>query len=323
VPLPRSGVELGERIAARWRWFAYRVRFHPFTTNELPRILATIQDYVALTRLNRPVGIWLLLWPTLWALWLASRGKPDPRLFIIFVSGTVLMRSAGCAINDYADRSFDPHVERTKERPLAAGRISTVEALVLFAALSLTALGLALQLNKLTLLLAVAGAALAVSYPFIKRFLSVPQLYLGITFGWGIPMAFAAQLERVPRVAWLLLLANVLWVTVYDTIYAMVDRDDDVKIGVRSTAILFGDSDRHIIAALQAMTLLALYLIGGIMRMGPWYYGGLIAGALFLVYHLWLIRARERDACLRAFLNNNYFGMSVFLGIALNYQFAR
>jgi 4-hydroxybenzoate polyprenyltransferase len=323
VPLPRSGVELGERIAARWRWFAYRVRFHPFTTNELPRILATIQDYVSLTRLNRPVGIWLLLWPTLWALWLASRGKPDPRLFIIFVSGTVLMRSAGCAINDYADRSFDPHVERTKERPLAAGRISTVEALVLFAALSLTALGLALQLNKLTLLLAVAGAALAVSYPFIKRFLSVPQLYLGITFGWGIPMAFAAQLERVPRVAWLLLLANVLWVTVYDTIYAMVDRDDDVKIGVRSTAILFGDSDRHIIAALQAMTLLALYLIGGIMRMGPWYYRGLIAGALFFAYHLWLIRARERDACLRAFLNNNYFGMSVFLGIALNYQFAR
>ncbi len=323
MPLPRSGVELGERIAARWRWFAYRVRFHPFTTNELPRILATIQDYVSLTRLNRPVGIWLLLWPTLWALWLASRGKPDPRLFIIFVSGTVLMRSAGCAINDYADRSFDPHVERTKERPLAAGRISTVEALVLFAALSLTALGLALQLNKLTLLLAVAGAALAVSYPFIKRFLSVPQLYLGITFGWGIPMAFAAQLERVPRVAWLLLLANVLWVTVYDTIYAMVDRDDDVKIGVRSTAILFGDSDRHIIAALQAMTLLALYLIGGIMRMGPWYYGGLIAGALFFVYQLWLIRARERDACLRAFLNNNYFGMSVFLGIALNYQFAR
>jgi 4-hydroxybenzoate polyprenyltransferase len=323
VPLPRSGVELGERIAARWRWFAYRVRFHPFTTNELPRILATIQDYVSLTRLNRPVGIWLLLWPTLWALWLASRGKPDPRLFIIFVSGTVLMRSAGCAINDYADRSFDPHVERTKERPLAAGRISTVEALVLFAALSLTALGLALQLNKLTLLLAVAGAALAVSYPFIKRFLSVPQLYLGITFGWGIPMAFAAQLERVPRVAWLLLLANVLWVTVYDTIYDMVDRDDDVKIGVRSTAILFGDSDRHIIAALQVMTLLALYLIGGIMRMGPWYYGGLIAGALFFVYHLWLIRARERDACLRAFLNNNYFGMSVFLGIAFNYQFAR
>jgi 4-hydroxybenzoate polyprenyltransferase len=231
------------------------------------------------------------------------------------------MRCAGCAINDYADRSFDPHVERTKERPLAAGRISALEALVLFAALSLTALSLVLQLNGLTLLYAVAGAALAVSYPFVKRFLSVPQMYLGITFGWGIPMAFAAQLERVPRVAWLLLIANVLWVTVYDTIYAMVDRDDDVKIGVRSTAILFGDSDRHIIATLQGMTLLSLYLIGGTLHMGPWYYGGLIAGGIFFVHQLWLIRARDRQACFWAFLNNNYVGMSVFLGIALNYQF--
>jgi 4-hydroxybenzoate polyprenyltransferase len=314
---------LAERIAERWRWFVYRVRFHPFTTNELPRLLGTIHDYVQLTRLDRPIGIWLLLWPTLWALWIAGRGKPDARLFIIFVVGTVLMRSAGCAINDYADRSFDPHVERTKERPLAAGRISTLEALVLFAALSLTALSLVLQLNGLTLLYAVTGAALAVSYPFVKRFLSVPQMYLGITFGWGIPMAFAAQLERVPRVAWLLLIANVLWVTVYDTIYAMVDRDDDVKIGVRSTAILFGDSDRHIIATLQAMTLLSLYLIGGTLRMGPWYTAGLIAGGIFFVHQLWLIRARDRQGCFQAFLNNNYFGMSVFLGIALNYQFGR
>jgi 4-hydroxybenzoate polyprenyltransferase len=325
MQLPRSGVELGERIAARWRWFAYRVRFHPFTTNELPQIVATIQDYIALTRLDRPVGIWLLLWPTLWALWFAGHGKPDGRLFAIFVAGTVLMRSAGCAINDYADRSFDPHVKRTQARPLAAGRISTLEALVLFAALSLTALGLALQLNKLTLLFAVVGAALAVTYPFVKRFLSVPQLYLGVTFGWGIPMAFAAELDRfpLPRVAWLLLLVNVLWVTVYDTIYAMVDRDDDIKIGVRSTAILFGDSDRHIIAVLQAMTLLALYLAGGIMHMGGWYHAGLMGGAIFFVYHLWLIRKRDRDSCFRAFLNNNYFGMSVFLGIACNYQFAK
>src|SRR6202011_5864899 len=278
VPLPRSGVELMERVAQRGRWFAYRVRFHPWTTNELPRLLGTIHDYVQLTRLDRPVGIWLLLWPTLWALWIAGRGKPDGRLFIIFVAGTVLMRSAGCAINDYADRSFDPHVERTKGRPLAAGRISTVEALVLFAALSLTALGLTLQLNGLTLLYAVIGAALAVSYPFIKRFLSVPQMYLGVTFGWGIPMAFAAQLEQVPRVAWLLLLANMLWVTVYDTIYAMVDRDDDIKIGVRSTAILFGDSDRHIIAVLQIMTLLSLYLVGRMIHLGYWYGAGLLAG---------------------------------------------
>jgi 4-hydroxybenzoate polyprenyltransferase len=321
LALPRSGVELGEQIAERWRWFAYRVRFHPWTTNELPRILATISDYIELTRLDKPIGIWLLLWPTLWALWIASHGRPDGRLFIIFVVGTVLMRSAGCAINDYADRSFDPRVERTRNRPLAAGRITTVEALLLFAALSLTALSLVLQLNKLTLLFALGGAGLAVTYPFIKRFLSVPQLYLGITFGWGIPMAFAAQLERVPRVAWLLLLANMLWVTVYDTMYAMVDRSDDVRIGVRSTAILFGDSDRHIIAALQVLTLLSLYLVGGMMRMSPWYYAGLAAGAVFFLHHLWLIRARDRDGCFRAFLNNHYFGMAVFLGIALNYQF--
>jgi 4-hydroxybenzoate polyprenyltransferase len=321
VQLPRSGLELAQRIGDRWRWFSYRVRFHPWTTNELPKILGTLQDYVRLMRLDRPIGIWLLLWPTLWAVWIAGRGKPDARLFIIFVLGTVLMRSAGCAINDYADRSFDPHVERTKERPLAAGRISTLEALILFAVLSMMALVLALQLNRLTLLLAVVGAFLALTYPFIKRFLSVPQLYLGLTFGWGIPMAFAAQLEAVPRVALLLLIANMLWVTVYDTIYAMVDREDDLKIGVRSTAILFGDSDRHIIAALQAMTLLALYLAGRMLHMGAWYHAGLIAGALFFVYHLWMIRARDRASCFRAFLNNNYFGMSVFIGILLNYQF--
>jgi 4-hydroxybenzoate polyprenyltransferase len=322
VPLPRSGDELAQRLMARWRWFAYRVRFHPWTTEELPRILAGAHDYVRLMRLDRPIGIWLLLWPTLWAVWIAGKGKPKPEIFIIFVIGTVLMRSAGCAINDYADRSFDPHVARTKNRPLAAGRISTLEALVLFAILSLIALVLALQLNRLTLLLAVAGGFLAVSYPFVKRFLSVPQMYLGLTFGWGIPMAFSAQLEHLPRVAWLLLLANMLWVTVYDTIYAMVDRDDDIKIGVRSTAILFGDSDRHIIAVLQAMTLLTLYLVGKILRMGHWYETGLAAGALFFIYQLWLIRARERDACFRAFLNNQYVGMSVFIGILLEYQFA-
>lgn len=321
MQLPRSGLELAQRIGDRWRWFSYRVRFHPWTTNELPKILGTLQDYVRLMRLDRPIGIWLLLWPTLWAVWIAGRGKPDPHLFIIFVLGTVLMRSAGCAINDYADRSFDPHVERTKDRPLAAGRISTLEALVLFTVLSLMALVLALQLNRLTLLLAVGGAFLALTYPFIKRFLSVPQLYLGLTFGWGIPMAFAAQLETVPRVALLLLIANMLWVTVYDTIYAMVDRDDDLRIGVRSTAILFGDSDRHIIAVLQAMTLLALYLAGRMLHMGAWYGAGLVAGALFFLHHLWLIRARDRASCFQAFLNNNYFGMSVFIGILLNYQF--
>ena len=320
--LPRSGVELLDRIAERWRWFAFRVRFHPWTIHELPRILGGLLEYARLMRLDRPIGIWLLLWPTLWALWISSRGKPNPRIFIIFVAGTVLMRSAGCAINDYADRSFDPHVARTKDRPLAAGRISPLEALMLFALLSMTALMLALQLNKATLLLAVVGGFLAISYPFIKRFLPVPQMYLGLTFGWGIPMAFEAQYEQVPRVAWLLLLANVLWVTVYDTIYAMVDRDDDLKIGVRSTAILFGDSDRHIIAVLQLMTLLSLYLVGGMIHMGYWYDAGLWAGAAFFVYQLWLIRARDRESCFRAFLNNNYFGMAIFIGMALEYQFA-
>jgi len=274
-------------------------------------------------RLDRPIGIWLLLWPTLWALWIGGRGQPKPLILVIFVAGTVLMRSAGCAINDYADRSFDPHVKRTQDRPLAAGRLSTLEALVLFALLSLSALMLALQLNRLTLLYAVGGAFIAVTYPFVKRFLSVPQMYLGLAFGAGIPMAFAAQIETVPRVAWLLLLANVLWVTVYDTMYAMVDRNDDIRIGVKSTAILFGDSDRHIIAALMVMTLASLYLVGKILRAGAWYNAGLIAGAVFFVYQLWLIRERDRDGCFRAFLNNNYVGMSVFIGLALEYQYAR
>lgn len=320
--LPRSGPELLQRIAERWRWFLYRVRFHPWTTNELPRILGTFGDYIDLTRLNRPIGIWLLLWPTLWAVWIAGRGKPDPRIFIIFVTGTVLMRSAGCAVNDYADRSFDPHVARTAQRPLAAGRITTTEALILFGVLALASLALVLQLNKLTLLFALGGAFLAVTYPFIKRFLSVPQMYLGIAFGWGIPMAFAAELDHVPPVTWLFVIANMIWVTVYDTIYAMVDRDDDVRIGVRSTAILFGDSDRHIIAVLQALTILTLCLAGRQLNMGGWYYAGLIAGALFFVRHLWMIRNRDREGCFRAFLDNHYFGLSVFIGILLNYQFA-
>jgi 4-hydroxybenzoate polyprenyltransferase len=323
VALPRSGDELAQRIMERWRWFAYRVRFHPWTTEELPKILGVLHDYAQLMRLDRPIGIWLLLWPTLWAVWIASRGRPTPQIFLIFVIGTVLMRSAGCAINDYADRSFDPQVARTQNRPLAAGRITTLEALILFAVLALAALILALQLNRFTLLFALGGAFLAVTYPFIKRFLSVPQMYLGLTFGWGIPMAFAAQLENVPRIAWLLLLANVLWVTVYDTQYAMVDRDDDLKIGVRSTAILFGDSDRHIIAVLQIMTLASLYFVGSAIRAGRWYNGGLIAAALFFIYQLWLIRNREREGCFRAFLNNNYVGMAVFIGILLEYQFNR
>ncbi len=318
---PRSADELAEALLARWRWMVYRVRFHPWTTQALPRIGATFAEYARLMRLDRPIGAYLLLWPTLWALWIAASGRPDPRIFTIFVAGVWLMRSAGCVINDYADRGFDPHVERTRDRPLAAGRVSTLEALVLFAILSLTALTLALRLNRLALLLAVAGAFLAVTYPVITRFLSVPQLYLGLSFGWGIPMAFAAETGHVPRLAWLLFLANLLWVTVYDTIYAMVDREDDLKIGVRSTAILFGDSDRHIIAVLQAMALLALALVGRGAGLGGWYWAGLGAAALFFAHQLWSIRRREPRACFQAFLNNHYVGLSVFIGILLNYQF--
>jgi 4-hydroxybenzoate polyprenyltransferase len=319
---PRSGEELAHAVLERLRWAAHRVRFPPWTTESLPRVLATLLDYARLMRLDRPIGIWLLLWPTLWAVWIAGRGRPDPHVFVVFVLGTVLMRSAGCVINDYADRGFDPYVKRTRERPLASGRVAPLEALVLFVLLAFGALLLVLPLNRLTLLLAVAGAFLAITYPFVKRFLSVPQLYLGLSFGWGIPMAFAAQQESVPRLAWLLFLANVLWVTVYDTMYAMVDRDDDLRIGVRSTAILFGDSDRHVIAALQAMTLLALYLVGRVAHLGGWYLVGLGAGSIFFVRHLWLIRARERGACFHAFQNNHYFGMSVFVGICLSYVFA-
>jgi 4-hydroxybenzoate polyprenyltransferase len=319
--MPRSGDELAQLAMQRWRWFMYRVRFHPLTTQVLPKVVATLTDYAKLMRLDKPIGIWLLLWPTLWAVWISGEGVPDPKVFLVFVVGTVLMRSAGCVINDYADRNFDPKVRRTRERPLAAGRVSPVEALVLFALLSLTALMLVMRLNRLTLLLAVAGAALTVTYPFMKRFFSLPQLYLGISFGWGIPMAFAAHLESVPRVAWLLLLANVAWCAVYDTIYAMVDREDDLQIGVRSTAILFGEADRHIIAALQGITLLALYLVGKSEDMGGWYACGLTAGALFFVRHLYMIRQRDRDECFRAFLDNHYFGMSVFVGIALDYLF--
>lgn len=319
--MPRSGDELAQLAVQRWRWFVYRVRFHPVSTTHLPRITATLTEYAKLMRLDKPIGIWLLLWPTLWAVWISGEGRPDPRVFVVFVIGTILMRSAGCVFNDYADRKFDPHVQRTRGRPLAAGSVSSVEALVLFAILGFISLILVMQLNRLTLLLSLVGAVLTMTYPFMKRFISLPQLYLGVSFGWGIPMAFAAHLETVPRVGWLLLLANIAWSTVYDTIYAMVDREDDLKIGVRSTAILFGESDRHIIAALQGFTLFALYLVGKNAQLGGWYHLGLFVGALYFVRHLYMIRRRDPQQCFRAFLDNHYFGMSVFVGIALDYLF--
>jgi 4-hydroxybenzoate polyprenyltransferase len=278
-------------------------------------------EYALLMRLHRPIGIWLLLWPALWALWIAGEGRPEARLLLIFVAGVVVTRSAGCVINDYADRDFDPSVARTRDRPLAAGRVAPNEALLLFAALGLVAVALALQLDPLARLYAVAGAVLTVTYPWLKRVIHVPQFYLGVAFGWSIPMAFAAVTGAVPRIAWLLLVAVVLWAAVYDTMYAMVDREDDRRIGVKSTAILFGDADRLIIGVMQAMTLYALWLAGEDAGRGLWYRAGLLAALLFFAYQQWLIRRRDPAECFRAFNNNHFIGMVVFIGLALDYLY--
>jgi len=282
-------------------------------------ITMRLRDYAQLMRLDRPIGILLLLWPTLWGLWFAGDGRPDWRAFAVFVAGVVLMRSAGCVINDYADRDFDPHVARTRERPIAAGRVRPREALALFAALCLVAFALVLTLNRLTILLSLAGAFLAASYPFLKRWTHLPQFYLGVAFGWGIPMAFAAQTGTVPALAWVLFAANVCWSVAYDTAYAMVDRDDDVRIGVKSTAILFGVYDRYFIALFHALALGLLAVAGLMAARGFLYYVGLAAALGFAFYQQILIRDRARDGCFQAFLDNNRFGAAVFAGLALDY----
>jgi len=270
-------------------------------------------------RLNRPVGIYLLLWPTLWALWIAGEGHPDLLVVFVFVSGVVLMRSAGCVINDYADREFDPHVERSRDRPIAAGRVKPKEALALFAVLCLGAFGLVLLMNELTIWLSLAGVILAASYPFMKRYTHLPQVYLGAAFGWAVPMAFAAQTGSVPKLAWLLFVATVLWATVYDTMYGMVDREDDIKIGIKSTAVLFGEADRTIIAIIQLLFLGALLLIGQAADLGGYYYFGVLLAAALSIYQQYLIRNREPEYCFQAFLNNNWLGAAVFSGLVLHY----
>jgi 4-hydroxybenzoate polyprenyltransferase len=284
-------------------------------------VLRHYSRYGRLMRLHKPIGIWLLLWPTLWALWIASDGRPDPTVFAVLVLGTIVVRSAGCVINDFADRDIDPHVERTADRPLATGEVAPAEALLLFAALMLIALGLVLTMNHLTVLLAAAGALIAVIYPFTKRFLSTPQFVLGVAFAWGVPMAFAAEQNAVPQLGWLLFLAAVIWGIVYDTQYAMADRTDDLRIGVRSTAILFGDLDRAFIAGLQLLLLASLVLVGRNAQLGAWYYGGLAVATVFGAYQQHLIRDRDAGNCFRAFLNNAWLGTSVFCGIALDYVF--
>ncbi len=283
--------------------------------------LATkLKDYARLMRLHRPIGSLLLLWPTLWALWVAGQGRPGAHVLLVFVPGVLLMRSAGCVINDYADRNFDPHVERTRDRPIAAGRVSPREALVLFAALCLVAFALVLTLNRLTVLLSFAGAFLAATYPFVKRYTHLPQFYLGMAFGWGIPMAFAAQTGGIPPAAWVLFAANIAWAVAYDTAYAMVDRDDDLKVGVKSTAILFGRYDRALVFAFHVSTLALLAWAGALSGLGLRYYAGLVAALGFALYQQVLIRDRTRAGCFRAFLNNNWFGAAVFAGLVLDFM---
>jgi 4-hydroxybenzoate polyprenyltransferase len=277
---------------------------------------AKLADYAQLTRLDKPIGIWLLLWPTLWALWFAADGLPPLPLLAIFVAGTVLMRSAGCVINDFADRRFDPHVERTKRRPIAAGRVLPREALVLFMVLCIAALLVAAPLNAAALWLSLPAVVLAASYPFAKRFHSLPQAHLGIAFSWGIPMAFAAVQGRVDwPLAGALMAANLCWVVAYDTLYAMCDREDDLKIGVRSSAILFGRHDRLIVGLLHAAALGILAWIGLRVGLNALYFAGLAVAAACAVYEQWMVRNRERLACLRAFLHNNAFGAAVMIGL--------
>lgn len=278
-----------------------------------------LQAYIHLMRADRPIGTYLLLWPTLWALWIASEGLPRWDLLLIFCLGVFLTRSAGCVINDFADRHIDGHVKRTVNRPLPSGRVSEREAIYLFCGLMLVSFLLVLLTNGMTILMSFGGLALAFIYPFMKRYTHLPQLVLGAAFGWAIPMVFTATQEALPLTAWLLYLAKLLWTVAYDTQYAMVDRDDDLKIGVKSTAVLFGRHDRLIIALLQLATLAVLLWVARIEQLGLWYMLGLAGAAALFVYQHWLIRARERMPCFRAFLNNHYAELLVLLGLILEY----
>jgi len=277
--------------------------------------------YTELVRLNKPIGILLLLWPTLIALWIAAGGWPDFSVLVVFTLGVILMRSAGCAINDYADREIDLKVKRTKERPLTSGKITEKETLMVFAALSLTAFILVLFMNSLTIWMSIGGVILAASYPFMKRYHYLPQVHLGAAFGWAAPMAYTAQANEVTVVTWLIFLATVLWATAYDTMYAMVDYDDDIKIGVKSTAILFGNQDKLIIGIIQVLLILDLLIIGHRAELGSFYYMGVVAASGFALYQQYLIKDRNQTLCFKAFLNNNWFGLVLFVGVFLDYQF--
>lgn len=282
-------------------------------------IVQQLENYAYLIRLDRPVGIWLLLWPTLWALWIAAEGVPHIGVLIVFTLGVFFMRSAGCAINDYADRKVDGKVARTKDRPIVSGKVTPKEALWVFVILCISAFALVLFMNPLTIYLSAGGAALAASYPFMKRYHFLPQVHLGAAFGWAVPMAYAAQSNEIPPIAWLLFLATVLWATAYDTMYAMADRDDDIKIGVKSTAILFGEADWIMIGIIQIMLIITLLMIGSQAGLGMYYYLSVFIASLLAVYQQYLIMDRDPKMCIEAFLNNNWFGMSIFIGLVLEY----
>ncbi|SDH15887.1 4-hydroxybenzoate polyprenyltransferase [Pseudomonas flavescens] len=285
----------------------------------LDRLHPRAGDFVQLMRLDRPIGIYLLLWPTLWALWIAAQGVPSLKNLAIFVVGVILMRAAGCVINDYADRHFDGHVSRTKARPLASGRVTSREALILFAVLIALSFALVLLTNATTVWLSFGALGVAALYPFMKRYTYYPQVVLGTAFSWGMPMAFTAETGSLPVAAWLLLLANVIWTIAYDTYYAMADREDDLKIGVKSTAILFGDADRQIILVLQGLALLCLALAGARFELGLCFYLGLLVAAACFAWEYHLTRRREPLVCFQAFLHNHWAGLAIFIGIVLDY----
>ncbi|MFJ7886230.1 4-hydroxybenzoate octaprenyltransferase [Pseudomonas sp. NPDC096917] len=285
----------------------------------LNRLNPRAWDFIQLTRMDKPIGIYLLLWPTLWALWVAAKGVPTLSNLLIFVFGVILTRAGGCVINDFADRKVDGHVKRTEQRPLVSGKISSKEALVLFALLMGISFLLVLCTNAPTIWLSFGGLALAASYPFMKRYTYYPQVVLGAAFSWGMPMAFTAETGSLPAAAWLLYIANLLWTVGYDTYYAMTDRDDDLKIGVKSTAILFGDADRVIILGLQGLSLGCLLLAGAHFELGGWFHLGLLAAAACFVWEFWYTRNREPQRCFKAFLHNHWAGLAIFVGIVLNY----
>ena len=277
------------------------------------------KQYLLLIRLNRPIGIFLLLWPTLWGLWIASEGFPNTKILVVFLFGVFLIRSAGCILNDIIDKDFDKFVARTQNRPLASDKLSSIEAFIVAISLIFIAFLLVLTTNTLTVQLSFVAIILAGTYPFLKRHTYLPQFFLGLTFGWSIPMAFAATTNSIPKIAWLLLIANILWAVVYDTIYAMIDREDDLKIGIKSTAILFDDADRFIIGLIQSLVLIALIVIGQQASLNTIYYFSLIIGGCLFLYQLYLIRNRDQKKCMQAFLNNNWFGLVVFIGLFINY----